>query len=79
MQYHQYAPIGHQSNNLAPYQRTVHDLFIPNDLREEIQKKLAATLQTLPSMYLEAHLYEALQTNLFQTRSCRIILKVIIL
>jgi PAB-dependent poly(A)-specific ribonuclease subunit 3 len=31
------------------YQRNVHDLFIPNDLREELQKKSAATLQTLPS------------------------------
>ena len=49
MQYHQYAPIGHYSTNLAPYQRTVHDLFIPDDLREEIQKKSAAALQTLPS------------------------------
>ncbi|KAK5210593.1 PAB-dependent poly(A)-specific ribonuclease subunit 3 [Exophiala xenobiotica] len=50
VQYHQYAPIGPFNANLAPYQRTVHDLFIPNDLREEIQKKSAATLQTLPTV-----------------------------
>jgi PAB-dependent poly(A)-specific ribonuclease subunit 3 len=31
------------------YQRNVHDLFLPNDFREELQKKAAATLQTLPS------------------------------
>ncbi len=45
-----YAPIGHYNPNLTPYQRTVHDLFIPNEIREEIQKKSAAALQTLPSM-----------------------------
>ncbi|EHY57233.1 PAB-dependent poly(A)-specific ribonuclease subunit 3 [Exophiala dermatitidis] len=56
VQYHQYAPIGHVGSNLAPYQRTVHDLFIPNDLREEIQKKLAATLQTLPNSRLPSHI-----------------------
>ncbi|EXJ87501.1 hypothetical protein A1O3_04461 [Capronia epimyces CBS 606.96] len=56
VQYHQYAPIGHHSSNLTPYQRTVHDLFIPNDLREEIQKKLAATLQTLPNSQLPSHI-----------------------
>lgn len=55
MQYHQYAPIGHYSTNLAPYQRSVHDLFIPDDLREEIQKKSAAALQTLPSTELAIH------------------------
>ncbi|KIX07740.1 uncharacterized protein Z518_02394 [Rhinocladiella mackenziei CBS 650.93] len=54
--YHQYAPIGHYSTNLAPYQRTVHDLFIPNDLREEIQKKSAAALQTLPNSQLPNHI-----------------------
>ena len=31
------------------YQRSVHDLFLPNDLREDMQKKGAASLQTLPS------------------------------
>lgn len=31
----------------------MHDLFLPNDFREELQKKAAATLQTLPSMSIE--------------------------
>lgn len=44
-----YAPIGPHSQNTLGYQRNVHDLFLPNDLREEMQKKAAATLQTLPS------------------------------
>ncbi len=55
-QYHLYAPIGPYSTNLLPYQRTVHDLFIPNELREEIHKKTAATLQTLPNSQLPSHI-----------------------
>jgi PAB-dependent poly(A)-specific ribonuclease subunit 3 len=50
VQYHLYAPIGPHSQNTLGYQRNVHDLFLPNDFREELQKKAAATLQTLPSM-----------------------------
>ncbi|OAL29139.1 hypothetical protein AYO20_09292 [Fonsecaea nubica] len=56
VQYHQYAPIGHYNAVLTPYQRTVHDLFIPNDLREEIQKKSAAALQILPNSQLPSHI-----------------------
>jgi hypothetical protein len=49
VQYHLYAPIGPHNQNTLGYQRNVHDLFFPNDLREELQKKAAAALQTLPS------------------------------
>lgn len=48
-----YAPIGHYNPNLTSYQRSVHDLFLPNEHREDIQKKSAAALQTLPSMLPE--------------------------
>lgn len=51
-QYHLYAPIGPYATNLLPYQRTIHDLFLPNDLREDLQKKMAASLQTLPNSQL---------------------------
>ncbi|KAF3897037.1 PAN2-PAN3 deadenylation complex subunit PAN3 [Trichophyton interdigitale] len=51
-QYHLYAPIGPHNQNILGYQRNVHDLFIPNDFREELQKKAAATLQTLPNSQL---------------------------
>ncbi|KAL1963556.1 hypothetical protein VTN77DRAFT_8001 [Rasamsonia byssochlamydoides] len=54
-QYHLYAPIGPHSQNIMGYQRNVHDLFLPNDFREELQKKAAATLQTLPNSSLPAH------------------------
>ncbi|KAJ5551709.1 Zinc finger CCCH-type [Penicillium sp. DV-2018c] len=54
VQYHLYAPIGPHSQNTTGYQRNVHDLFLPNDLREELQKKAAATLQTLPNTQLPA-------------------------
>ena len=56
VQYHLYAPIGPYSHNLLPYQRTVHDLFIPNDFREEIHKRSVATLQTLPNSQLPNHI-----------------------
>ncbi|BDD57380.1 PAB-dependent poly(A)-specific ribonuclease subunit 3 [Monascus purpureus] len=53
-QYHLYAPIGPHSQNLLGYQRNVHDFFLPNDFREELQKKAAATLQVLPNTQLPA-------------------------
>ncbi|OKL64721.1 PAB-dependent poly(A)-specific ribonuclease subunit pan3 [Talaromyces atroroseus] len=55
VQYHLYAPVGPHSQNILGYQRNVHDLFLPNDLREELQKRSAATLQTLPNSSLPAH------------------------
>ncbi|KAN0079510.1 hypothetical protein V8E54_004724 [Elaphomyces granulatus] len=55
VQYHLYAPIGPHSQNIMGYQRNVHDLFLPNNFREELQKKAAATLQTLPNSSLPAH------------------------
>ncbi|KAK5691685.1 PAB-dependent poly(A)-specific ribonuclease subunit 3, partial [Elasticomyces elasticus] len=54
MQYHLYAPIGPHNQNTLGYQRNVHDLFLPNDFREELQKKSAATLQMLPNTQLPA-------------------------
>ncbi|KAL4787429.1 hypothetical protein BJX76DRAFT_318590 [Aspergillus varians] len=51
-QYHLYAPIGPHNQNALAYQRNVHDLFLPNEIREELQKKAAATLQTLPNTQL---------------------------
>ncbi|KAJ5658790.1 uncharacterized protein N7484_002439 [Penicillium longicatenatum] len=54
VQYHLYAPIGPHNQNTLGYQRNVHDLFLPNDFREELQKKAAATLQTLPNTQLPA-------------------------
>ncbi|GAD98252.1 PAB-dependent poly(A)-specific ribonuclease subunit PAN3 [Paecilomyces variotii No. 5] len=54
LQYHLYAPIGPHNQNTLGYQRNVHDFFLPNDFREELQKKAAATLQTLPNSSLPA-------------------------
>lgn len=56
VQYHQYAPIGPYNTNMLPYQRTVHDLFLPNEIREDLQKKMAASLQTLPNSQLPQHI-----------------------
>ncbi|BCR86583.1 PAN-complex poly(A)-binding subunit PAN3 [Aspergillus chevalieri] len=54
VQYHLYAPIGPHNQNTLGYQRNIHDLFLPNDFREELQKKAAATLQMLPNTQLPA-------------------------
>jgi hypothetical protein len=52
LQYHLYTSLGPHRENLHPYQRAAHDFFIPDALREDLQRKSAATLQTLPSMIL---------------------------
>ncbi|KAI9701021.1 MAG: PAB-dependent poly(A)-specific ribonuclease subunit 3 [Candelina mexicana] len=49
LQYHLYAPIGPHRENLLAYQRTAHDFFISDNLREELQRKSEASLQVLPS------------------------------
>ncbi|RDI78833.1 hypothetical protein Vi05172_g11187 [Venturia inaequalis] len=55
-QYHNYAPIGPHKENLLQYQRTVHDLFIADKLREDLQRKAEASLQTLPNSTLPANI-----------------------
>lgn len=50
VQYHLYAPIGPHREDLLPYQRNAHDFFMPEKLREDLQKKSEASLQTMPSM-----------------------------
>ncbi|KAI9791407.1 MAG: PAB-dependent poly(A)-specific ribonuclease subunit 3 [Peltula sp. TS41687] len=52
VQYHLYAPLGPHRENLLPYQRTVHDFFISDGLREELQRKAEASLQILPNSTL---------------------------
>lgn len=52
LQYHLYAPLGPHRENLLSYQRTVHDMFIPDALREELQRKAEASLQVLPNSSL---------------------------
>ena len=47
--YHLYAPISPHKGTLTPQQRASHDFFIPDDLREDLQRKSAAALQILPS------------------------------
>lgn len=51
LQYHLYAPLGPHREAMSPYQRAVHDFFISDHLREDLQRKAAATVQTLPSEY----------------------------
>ncbi|MCJ1479068.1 PAB-dependent poly(A)-specific ribonuclease subunit 3 [Lambiella insularis] len=52
IQYHLYSSLGPHREALSPYQRAAHDFFIPDGLREELQRKSAATLQILPNSTL---------------------------
>ncbi|TKX22825.1 PAN2-PAN3 deadenylation complex subunit PAN3 [Elsinoe australis] len=69
LNYHLYAPIGPHRENLVAYQRTAHDLFIPDHLREDLQRKTEATLQTfsnstLPQQIEHFHSLVALDTTI---------------
>ncbi|KAF8473436.1 hypothetical protein BDZ91DRAFT_770578 [Kalaharituber pfeilii] len=52
LQYHLYAPIGPHKQNLDANQRNIHHLFISDNLREELQRKSEASLQTLQNVGL---------------------------
>ena len=73
IQYHLYTSLGPHREALLPYQRAVHDFFIPDSLREDLQRKSAATLQTLPSVFPQITLYKIIpmigreSTDPFQT------------
>lgn len=51
LQYHLYAPVGPHREDLLPYQKVSHDFFIPEKIREDLQKKSEASLQVMPSTY----------------------------
>lgn len=55
LQYHLYAPVGPHKEGLLDYQKGPHDFFIPNDLREELQKKSEATHQVMQSEFSSAY------------------------
>ncbi|KAI1552085.1 PABP-dependent poly A nuclease 3 [Pyrenophora tritici-repentis] len=52
--YHLYWPVGPQPSGLLAYQRTAHDFFIPDALREELQKKAEIARQVAPNSTLPA-------------------------
>ncbi|KAL5373624.1 PAB-dependent poly(A)-specific ribonuclease subunit 3 [Paraphaeosphaeria sporulosa] len=43
--YHLYWPVGPQPTGLLAYQRTAHDFFIPDSVREDLQKKAEISRQ----------------------------------
>jgi len=47
--YHLYQPYDAYKGTLQPHQKATYDFFIPQRYREECQKKMFATQQTLPS------------------------------
>lgn len=46
LNYHLYASMGPHRQNLQPYQRTTSDFFLTDTLREDLQRRSEATLQT---------------------------------
>ncbi|KAI8627038.1 hypothetical protein F5Y19DRAFT_186132 [Xylariaceae sp. FL1651] len=49
LQYHLYYPLASIRDSLQPYQRAIHDFFLPESLREDLQKKSEAARQVLAS------------------------------
>ncbi|KAI0542673.1 hypothetical protein GGR58DRAFT_166071 [Xylaria digitata] len=49
LQYHLYYPLAPIRDSLQPYQRAVFDFFLPESLREDLQKKSEAARQVLAS------------------------------
>lgn len=52
LQHHLYAPVGPHRDDMMPYHRLTHDFFLPEKLREEMQKKAEASLQVMPNSQL---------------------------
>lgn len=52
LNYHLYVSQAPYRDHLTPNQRTARDFFISDNLREELQRKSAATVQTLPRTYI---------------------------
>ncbi|KAL7274863.1 PAB-dependent poly(A)-specific ribonuclease subunit 3 [Rhizina undulata] len=50
LNYHLYAPVAPYPQKLTPYQKNIHGFFLSDNLREELQRKGEATLQTLPNV-----------------------------
>jgi len=72
IQYHLYAPLGTDRTRLEGYQRLVHNLFMPDDLREDLQKKAEATLRVLPTSNLPpaiAHFHTLYPLDTSQTKN----------
>lgn len=68
LNYHLYASIGPRRENLMAYQRSTSDFFISDSLREDLQRKAEAALQTFASSTLPPsveyfHSLVALDTN----------------
>ncbi|KXT09049.1 hypothetical protein AC579_4716 [Pseudocercospora musae] len=55
LNYHLYSAIGPRRENLMAYQRSTSDFFIPDNLREDLQRKADAALQTFANSTLPQH------------------------
>lgn len=67
LNYHLYAPMAPHRDTLKPWQKTAHDFFTPEHLREDLQRKSDASRQILPNSQLPSvdhfHSLVPLDTN----------------
>lgn len=49
--YHLYQPYDSYRQDLQPWQRSTYDFFLPEKIREDLQKKAFATQMVLPSEF----------------------------
>lgn len=52
LQHHLYAPVGPHRDDIMPYHRMTHEFFLPEKLREDMQKRSEASLQVMPNSHL---------------------------
>lgn len=72
LNYHLYAPFGPRRENLTAYQRSTADFFIPDDIREELQRKSEMTLQTFANSTLPQsveHFHSLVALNVRSSKS----------
>ncbi|KAM3422843.1 PAN2-PAN3 deadenylation complex subunit PAN3 [Cercospora zeina] len=72
LNYHLYAPFGPRRENMAAYQRSTTDFFIPDDLREDLQRKSEMTLQTFANSNLPQsveHFHSLVALNVGNSKS----------
>ncbi|KAF2216333.1 hypothetical protein CERZMDRAFT_33128 [Cercospora zeae-maydis SCOH1-5] len=72
LHYHLYAPFGPRRENMAAYQRSTTDFFIPDDLREDLQRKSEMTLQTFANSTLPQsveHFHSLVALNVGNSKS----------
>ncbi|RNJ60878.1 PAB-dependent poly(A)-specific ribonuclease subunit 3 [Verticillium nonalfalfae] len=77
LQYHLYAPLGQHREGLLPYQRQTNDFFLPEKIREDVQRKLEAAHQVMNrfvhSRYMAQHVLTSSDFRLSNEQAIRLV------